>query len=656
MFQNLNQEKQDQDQDQNQGWSNLWSMRSGCAVSRLLIWLLIGLIFVPWIWRFSSNSFNRPTEIDYSEFRQQLKAGNVKQVTVSGEQIQGTFKESIPEPGTENKEEPTKFTDFVTYLPSFGDDTLLSLLETQKVEVTAQPKTDLSILAILINILPFVLLIGLGYLFLSRMRNQGQQIFSVGKSKARLYDQEQEHTTFDDVAGAKGAKVELQEIVDFLKEPDRFEKLGGETPTGVLLVGPPGTGKTLLARAVAGEASVPFFNISGSDFMEMFVGVGASRVRDLFNEAKKAAPCIIFIDELDSIGRRRGAGLGGGHDEREQTLNQLLSELDGFEPTQNVIVMAATNRPDILDPALLRPGRFDRQITVDLPTVKSRTDILKIHARNKPLGQDVDLTKIARGAPGFSGADLKNMLNEAALLAARKNKDVIQAEDIEEARDKILMGLEREGLNLTTEEQKLIAYHEAGHAVTAAVLPYADPVHKVTIIPRGRAMGVTQQLPDQEKYIYPQEYMLDRLAVMMGGRAAENLVLGTLTSGAENDLKQATQLARKMVLDWGMRERLGHVAWGGEREQVFLGEEIAHRREYSETTAYEIDEEIKTILEEAYQKAYDTLKERRKGLDKIAEALLAVEELQGEDVLSLLEIKPKKMTEASPNGHLKEKL
>jgi cell division protease FtsH len=485
------------------------------------------------------------------------------------------------------------------------------------------------------------------------MRSQGQGIFSVGKSQAKLYDQEQpekERTTFDDVAGAEGAKTELREIVEFLKNPERVERLGGEAPKGVLLVGPPGTGKTLLARAVAGEAEAPFLSITGSDFMEMFVGVGASRVRDLFKDAKQAAPSIIFIDELDSIGRRRGAGLGGGHDEREQTLNQLLSELDGFEPNTSVIAMAATNRPDILDPALLRPGRFDRRITVNLPTKQNRVKILEIHARNKPLANEVDLETIARSAAGFSGADLKNLLNEAALLAARKEKEVIETEDIEEARDKVLMGLEREGMALSEEECKLIAYHEAGHAVIAAVLPNADPIHKVTIVPRGQAMGVTQQLPEKEKYIYPREYMLDRLAVMMGGRAAEDLVLDTATSGAENDLKQATRLARQMVLSWGMSERLGRVAWGGERQQVFLGEEIAQRREYSEDTAREIDEEIKTILDEAYQRAVDTLQTYEKGLERVAEALLEEEEILGQRVTELINSDGKQMPAQGSNN------
>jgi cell division protease FtsH len=459
----------------------------------------------------------------------------------------------------------------------------------------------------------------------------------MGKSRARRYTRRDERTTFDDVAGVEGAKHELREIIEFLKTPHKFQRLGGEMPKGVLLVGPPGTGKTLLARAVAGEADVPFFIITGSDFMEMFVGVGASRVRDLFKAAKRSAPSIIFIDELDSIGRRRGAGLGGGHDEREQTLNQLLSELDGFEPTESVVVMAATNRPDVLDPALLRPGRFDRRVPVHLPTFMERVDVLRVHARDKPLSPEVDLEKVARGTPGFSGADLENLLNEAALLAARKDKDVIGEEDLEHARDKVLLGLERTGLSLSEGEMHIIAYHEGGHALLAALLPNADPIHKVTILPRGRSMGVTQQLPERDKYLYSQEYIQDRLAVMMGGRAAERLILDTCTNGAENDLKEATRLGRRMVLDWGMSRHLGTLALGGQQEHVFLGREISQRRDYSEETAREIDLEVKAILDQAFQKATELLKENRSRLDEIANTLLEKEEITGEEVQELLE-------------------
>jgi cell division protease FtsH len=575
------------------------------------------------------------TQITYSEFRSQVQAGNVDRITVTGDEITG----SLAQPAETRTQEggSTQYTDFVTYLPSFGDDQLLSRLEEQGVQVRTEPESDVSWWAILLNVLPFLLLIWLGYIFFTRMRSQGQNIFSMGQSGAQAFDvEEDERTTFDDVAGLRNAKKELEEIIEFLKDPDRFQRLGGEIPRGVLLVGPPGTGKTLMARAVAGEADVPFFNMTGSDFMEMLVGVGASRIRDLFKEAKENSPAIIFIDELDSIGRRRGAGLGGGHDEREQTLNQLLSEMDGFEPTHEVVVMAATNRPDILDPALLRPGRFDRRVTVDLPTRESRREILELHARDKPLSEDVDLDEIARGTPGFSGADLKNLLNEAALLAAREDKDSVEAADIEEARDKVMMGLERENLALDDEEKELLAYHEGGHAVLAALLPHADPLHKVTIVPRGQAMGVTQQLPEKDKYIYRREYVVDRLAVMMGGRAAEDLVMETATSGAANDLKQATRLARKMVLDWGMSDRFKDIAFGGQKENVFLGEDIAQQRQYSDQTARDVDEEVQGILSAAYQRAVDTLRENREGLDRLADALLDREEVTADEVFELL--------------------
>ncbi|MFP3854483.1 MAG: ATP-dependent zinc metalloprotease FtsH [Anaerolineales bacterium] len=599
-----------------------------------ILWLILLVAMSAWIWRQFGGVATTSIEINYSTFRTQVREGNVDSVTVQGEEIRGTLEE---ETSLRNRTgETVETTNFVTYLPSFGDDNLLPLLDENGVQVETEPDTDFSLLPLLINLLPFLLLGVFVYFYFRRMQSQGQGIFSMGQSRAKMYDRRTEHTTFDDVAGAEGAKTELREVIEFLKEPDKFHRLGGSIPKGVLLVGPPGTGKTLMARAVAGEAEVPFYSITGSDFMEMFVGVGASRVRDMFKEAKKVSPSIIFIDELDSIGRRRGAGLGGGHDEREQTLNQMLNELDGFEPNESVIVMAATNRPDILDPALLRPGRFDRQITVDLPTMKDREDILKIHSRNKPLTTDVDLERVARGTPGFSGADLENLLNEAALLAARKGKDAIGNLDIEEARDKVLMGLERRNLALTEKETRMIAYHEAGHAVVAAALTNTDPIHKVTIVPRGRAMGVTQQMPERERYLYPQEYMLDRLAVMMGGRAAEDMIFETKTSGAENDLKQATKLARKMVLDWGMSPRLGNVALGSEKENVFLGEEITQRREYSETTAREIDEEVKKILDDSYSLARGTLEEHREGMEKVVDALVEKEELTGKEVMRIL--------------------
>ncbi len=607
---------------------------------RLIFWLfIIFLLVAPWI---SKQYVSKGTQISYSAFRNQVETGNVVRVTVEGEKISGEFKKPIEEKGPENK--VVSYKEFYTYLPSFGDDKLLPMLEDQKVDIITEPRKDVSWWGgILVAVLPFLILVGLGILVLRNFRaGGGQNIFNIGGSRAKLYERRKERTTFKDVAGAHGAKVELQEIIEFLKHPERFHRLGGKTPKGVLLVGPPGTGKTLLARAVAGEADVPFFSITGSDFMEVFVGVGASRVRNMFNEAKKMAPSIIFIDELDSIGRQRGAGIGGGHDEREQTLNQLLSELDGFEANENVIVMAATNRPDILDSALLRPGRFDRRISVDLPSLKDRVEILKIHARNKPLAENLDLEEVARGTPGFSGADLENLLNEAAILAARKNKEKIEAEDIDQAVDKILMGLERENIVVTDEERRLLAYHEGGHAVVAAVLPNADPIHKVTIIPRGRAMGVTQQLPEREKYIYPREYMMDRLAVMMGGRAAEEVVERTATSGAEEDLKQATRLARKMVLEWGMSESLGEMAMGDGHDTVFLGHEIGQRREYSEETAKEVDEEIKKILRQSFEQAKDILEKHREGLDRVAKELVEKEEISGKEVLELVGVEKSK--------------
>lgn len=604
----------------------------GCSPS--LIWLLLLLALVPWGFRLLYNGGEPQNQISYSRFLEHLQAGQIEEIVMEGDRIEGQL--ATPAETTTPEGATVQYTEFITYIPAMGDDALLPLLREQGVEIETRPEQDFSWWMIVINILPFLLLVGIGIMLLRGFRNQGQSVFSMGKSRARLFDREQATTTFEDVAGAHGAKTELQEVVQYLSEPGNFQRLGGEIPKGVLLVGPPGTGKTLLARAVAGEAGVPFFSITGSDFMEMFVGVGASRVRDMFEEAKKTAPSIIFIDELDSIGRRRGTGLGGGHDEREQTLNQLLSELDGFEPTQNVIVMAATNRPDILDPALLRPGRFDRRITVELPTRADRLEILRIHSRNKPLAAEVDLEAIAGGTPGFSGADLENLLNEAALLAARRRKESIEHEDIEDSRDKVLLGLKRENLMLTEAEIRMLAYHEGGHAIVAATLPHADPIHKVTIVPRGRAMGVTQQLPERDRYLYLREYMLDRLAVMMGGRAAENLIFDTATSGAENDLKQATQLARKMVLDWGMSERLGHVALGDESGEIFLGEEIAQRRAFSETTAREVDEEIKAILEEAFERALRVLKDNRHELDLLVDALVEREEILGEEVIRLL--------------------
>ncbi len=613
--------------------------------NRAFFWFLLLALAAIWIFRpYGPESEWR--SIPYSEFRALVADGMVERVVVKGSEIRGELSEEV-ERTVPEAEEPVVFDRLITHVPSFGDDELLARLEAQGVEVRTEPESDFSWWLILIYLLPVALIVLL-FIFLYRgMQSQGQKMMSIGKSRARAYERTEEATTFDDVAGQEGAKQELEELVAFLKDPTRFERLGGEIPRGFLLVGPPGTGKTLTARAVAGEAGVPFFHMSGSDFMEMLVGVGASRVRNLFEEAKEAAPAIIFIDELDSVGRKRGAGLGGGHDEREQTLNQLLSEMDGFEPNQGVVLLAATNRPDILDPALLRPGRFDRRVTMDLPTRSDREDILRIHARHKPLAQDVDLEAVAGGTPGFSGADLRNLLNEAALLAARKDKSEITAGEIDEARDKIMMGLERQGVVLTDEERKLLAYHEAGHAVAAALLPGADPVHKVSIIPRGRAMGVTQQMPDRDRYLYSRTFLRNQLVILLAGRAAEELVLDTMTSGAEDDLRRASQLARKMVLSWGMSDTFGRIAQGSSQDQVFLGGEITQRREFSDSTSREADKEVRDIVEEAFRRARTLLEEHRDGLDSLAEALLTDEEVSGKRVLELLGKAPPEESEGT---------
>ena len=606
---------------------------SGRPPTQHIFWVLLLVLIGLLIW--SPVPEEPAAPISYSAFREFVQEGRVDQVVIQGYEVRGSLFEPLETP-VAGADEPERIERFLTHVPAFGDDALLQLLETEGVEVRIEAESDFSWWLVLLYGLPFLLILLFFIFFLRSMQGQGQRMFSMGESRARAYERTDEATTFEDVAGQAGAKRELEELVSFLKDSEHFERVGGEVPRGFLLVGPPGTGKTLLARAVAGEAGVPYFHMSGSDFMEMLVGVGASRVRNLFKEAKEAAPSIIFIDELDSIGRKRGAGLGGGHDEREQTLNQLLSELDGFEPNQGVVVLAATNRPDILDQALLRPGRFDRKVTVDLPTPKDREAILEIHARRKPLGKDVDLARVARGTPGFSGADLKNLLNEAALLTAREGKEEISQRDIDEARDKIMLGLEREGMLLTDDDRRLLAYHEGGHAVVAAVVPNADPIHKVTIIPRGRAMGVTQQLPERDRYIYSRDYLEDRLAVLMGGRAAEGLVLGTSTSGAEEDLRQASQLARKMVLSWGMSEAFGNLAPSSGQEEVFLGQDIAQRQEFSDTTAREVDEAVRAIVSDAFSRAISLLEEHREGLDRIAEALLAEEEISGRRVLELL--------------------
>ncbi|HUS61833.1 MAG TPA: ATP-dependent zinc metalloprotease FtsH, partial [Acidimicrobiales bacterium] len=493
---------------------------------------------------------------------------------------------------------------------------------------------------LLASLLPWLLMIGIfvGIMAFARKSSQGQMtgLMSIGRSRAKLYTTEKPRTTFGDVAGYEGVKREIREVVDFLRSPERFRDIGARIPKGVLLVGPPGTGKTLIARAVAGEAGVPFLSVTGSDFMEMFVGVGASRVRDLFQTAKKQAPCIIFVDEIDSIGRKRGAGLGGGHDEREQTLNQMLSEMDGFETTEGIVMMAATNRPDILDPALLRPGRFDRQIIVPLPDLEERLPILAVHCKDKRIAPDVDLRLVARGTPGMSGADLSNLVNEAALHAVRRGDDAVHMEDFEAARDRVIMGQRRESVALNDKEKELTAYHEGGHAVLAYVLADADPVHKVTILPTGMALGVTQQLPVEERHSYDEPYILDSLAVRLGGRCAEQIVFGTLTTGANNDLVGATELARKMVREWGMSDRIGPMAWGSQGA-VFLGDDLMHSRDYSDETSRVIDEEVERILREQEERAVTTLRDHRKGLDAVAAALLEKETIDGAEVARLVD-------------------
>ncbi|MGM0454375.1 MAG: ATP-dependent zinc metalloprotease FtsH [Thermodesulfobacteriota bacterium] len=643
-------QQQKPQQPKNQNPQQMWQM------SDSWIWVVFFVILALFAWSMYLNRAG-DTRIKYTTFLQQVRSDNVVSVDIKGEKISGELKEKkeLPAPDAsadsqaldegEDQDsqagESQEYKYFYTYLPSFGDSGLMSTLEEHGVEVQAYPTSDTSVWYVVVTLLPFVILIWLIYAQYRRFQGQGGEgLFSIGKSKAKMYQQSQESTKFDDVAGAEGAKTELSELVSFLKQPGKIRNLGAEVPKGVMLVGPPGTGKTLLARAVAGEADVPFFLITGSDFMEMFVGVGAKRVRSLFEDAKKNAPSIIFIDEIDAIGRRRGAGLGGGHDEREQTLNQMLSELDGFEPNEDVIVMTATNRPDVLDPALMRPGRFDRRIMVDLPTTRDRRQILDIYLRNKNLAEDVDLDGLARSTPGFSGADLENLLNEAALLAARNDKHVIDNEDVEAARDKILMGLEREGLALTEEEKQLVAYHESGHAIVGANLKYSDPVHKVSIVPRSQAMGVTQQFPEGEKYIYHKQYLTDRIAVMMGGRAAEMLIFETATSGAGNDLQQATWTARKMVLEWGMSGRFEHMALGSRGENVFLGEDLAKQREYSETTAREVDQEVEKLLSEAFAKADKILKDYRSAMDQLAEELIDNEEIAGQRVYELVGAAP----------------
>jgi cell division protease FtsH len=607
------------------------------TLKSLVFWMVLIAVAVL-VWNFSSKFQRNESPTTFSEFISMVDAGQVTRVTITGNEISGVSKSN------EN---------FKTYAPSQYE-ALVNRLIDRNVIVTAKEPAASPWAALLYSWAPILLMIGFWIFFMRQVQSGGNKALSFGKSKAKLSSSAQKKVTFRDVAGVDEAKEELQEIIDFLKEPQKFQKLGGRIPKGVLLMGPPGTGKTLLARAVAGEANVPFFSISGSDFVEMFVGVGASRVRDLFEQGKKNAPCIVFIDEIDAVGRHRGAGLGGGHDEREQTLNQLLVEMDGFESNEGVILMAATNRPDVLDPALLRPGRFDRRVIVNRPDVKGREGILSVHTRKIPLSDDVDIRVLARGTAGFSGADLANLVNEAALNAARVNQKVVRMQDFEYAKDKVLMGVERKSMIVTEEEKKVTAVHEAGHALLAVLLPHADPIHKVTIIPRGMALGLTQQLPVDEKHNYSRLYLNDTIAILLGGRIAEELTTGNITTGAGNDLERATELARRMVCEWGMSDAMGPLTFGKKEEQIFLGREIAQHQDYSEDTALKIDAEVKRFVMDAYSRATEILKTNKKALLDVADALLAREVLDADQVKKLVKGEalsdPVPVATVPPNG------
>ena len=588
----------------------------------LALWMVIGLIVILLFQLFSTQQQTRG-EIVFSDFIKKVEAGEVRDVTIRGKAVTGHLADS---------------SSFRTYTADYPD--LVKLLKDRGVKIEAKPDDGSPWYMIIANWVPMLLFIGVWIFFMRQMQGGGAKALSFGKARARLISEKQNKVTFQDVAGVEEAKEELREIIEFLKDPPKFQKLGGKIPKGVLLVGPPGTGKTLLAKAIAGEANVPFFSISGSDFVEMFVGVGASRVRDLFEQGKKHAPCIIFMDEIDAVGRHRGAGLGGGHDEREQTLNQLLVEMDGFETNEGVILIAATNRPDVLDPALLRPGRFDRQVVVARPDVKGREEILKVHCRRIPLAAKVELKVLARGTPGFSGADLANLVNEAALLAARQDKKSVEMIDFENAKDKVLMGVERRSMIISDAEKRTIAYHEAGHALVADLLPGADPLHKVTIIPRGRALGLTQQLPTDDKYNYSKEYLINRITILLGGRAAEELVFQQQTTGAGDDLEKATEMARKMVCEWGMSDKMGPLTFGKVEEHIFLGREMSRPKDYSEDTAILIDSEIKRIVTEAAARARQMIEANLAKLHALAQALLERESLDGEEIARILRVPP----------------
>ncbi len=591
------------------------------TVKTAIFWLLM-LATAILLWKVvQTGGTGRAEDISYSEFRNLVKAGSVASATISDRnQVTGTLKDGK----------------MVKSVFPLDYDGIIQLLEESGTDIEVEASSYPTWLTVLLNASPFILLFGFWIFMMRQMQAGGNKALSFGKSRARLLTSQQKKITFKDVAGVDEAKDELQEIIEFLGEPQKFQKLGGRIPKGVLLVGPPGTGKTLLARAIAGEANVPFFSISGSDFVEMFVGVGASRVRDLFEQGKKNAPCIVFVDEIDAVGRHRGAGLGGGHDEREQTLNQLLVEMDGFDSNEGVILIAATNRPDVLDPALLRPGRFDRRVVVNHPDVRGREGILRVHVRKVPLAKYVDLMVVARVTPGFSGADLANLVNESALFAARQNRKVVTMHDIELAKDKVMMGPDRRSMVLTDEEKKTTAYHEAGHALVAAMVPHSDPLHKVTIIPRGQALGVTLQLPIDDKHTYRKEFLTSRLTILMGGRVAEEMFLEQTTTGAGNDIEQATDMARKMVCEWGMSS-MGPLTFGKKEEQIFLGREIAQHRDYSEATAIRIDAEVSGLVKGAYEEAKQRINDNSEAVVRIAEALLEREVLDGNEIQTLIE-------------------
>jgi cell division protease FtsH len=583
------------------------------TIRQVIFWVVIigGAIL---LYRYFHNpSATQPTELSYSQLVEKIETDQIATATIEREKVVGKLKSQG------------------SYTSKLGNEfvahDLAKLMKERKIDVKFDPSSSSGLWAnMLVMYAPFILIIAFWIFMIRQMQSGGNKALSFGKSRAKLLSNQQKRVTFKDVAGVEEAKEELQEIIEFLKEPQKFQKLGGRIPKGVLMMGPPGTGKTLLARAIAGEANVPFFSISGSDFVEMFVGVGASRVRDLFEQGKKNAPCIIFIDEIDAVGRHRGAGLGGGHDEREQTLNQLLVEMDGFESNDGVILIASTNRPDVLDPALLRPGRFDRRVIVNRPDVKGREGILAVHTRKIPLGEDVDISVIARGTPGFTGADLANLVNEAALNAARYNKKVVAMHDFEWAKDKVLMGSERKSAVMSDEEKKTTAYHEAGHTIVGLKVPNADPVHKVTIIPRGMALGLTQQLPEGDRYTHSREYIEGSIAILMGGRLAEEIFLAKITTGASNDIERATELSRRMVCEFGM-SNLGPLTFGKKEEQIFLGREIAQHQDYSEDTAIKIDQEVKRIVMEQYERARQIILDHKDALDRLAQALLANETL-----------------------------